>query len=109
MSRDDSVRYSTLLLAIVLTIIATVLALEFAGLIQHSRDKEAVPVGEFRAIHVKPGETVRLSPKPSNLHARCQEGYLVIVSDTDPNWRGALVDYKDRAVRCAVPPTGDGS
>ncbi|MCL7946067.1 kinase [Marinobacter sp. ATCH36] len=86
------------------TIIVTVLVLEASGRIDHSDNKDHVPVGEFEAIHVKPGEDFRMSPKSSELHAACEQGYLAIAADTDPDFRGILVDYKNRGVRCSRGP-----
>ena len=64
-------------------------------------------MGEFTAIHVKPGETFRMSRKPSELHAVCENGYLAIAADVDPSFRGILVDYKNRGVRCIRPSPTD--
>ncbi|KPP99826.1 hypothetical protein [Marinobacter sp. HL-58] len=90
------------------TIIMTVLVLEASGRIDHSDNKDHVPVGEFEAVHVTPDEEFRMSPKSSELHAVCEQGYLAIAADTDPDFRGILVDYKNRGVRCARNP-GTGS
>ncbi|MFN2362527.1 MAG: kinase [Marinobacter sp.] len=97
------------------TIIVTVLVLEASGRIDHSDNKDHVPVGEFEAVHVKPGDDFRMSPKSSELHAVCEQGYLAIAADTDPDFRGILVDYKNRGVRCArssapvnSQPAGEG-
>lgn len=87
----------------VVTIIGTVLALEFSGLIDHTENKDHVPVGQFEAIHLKPGEEFRMSRKSSELHAVCENGYLAIAADVDPSFRGILVDYKNRGVRCSRP------
>lgn len=86
------------------TIIATVLVLEASGRIDHSDNKDHVPVGEFEAIHITPGEEFRMSPKSSELHAVCEQGYLAVAADTDPDFRGILVDYKNRGVRCSRNP-----
>ncbi|MEQ9544658.1 kinase [uncultured Marinobacter sp.] len=84
--------------------IVTVVALEVSGLIDHSNNKDNVPVGEFQAIHVTPGEEFRMSPKSSELHAVCEQGYLAIAADVDPDFRGIVVDYKNRGVRCRRAP-----
>ncbi|WP_372971049.1 kinase [Marinobacter sp.] len=86
------------------TIIATVLVLEASGRIDHSDNKDHVPVGEFEAVHITPGEEFRMSPKSSELHAVCEQGYLAVAADTDPDFRGILVDYKNRGVRCSREP-----
>jgi hypothetical protein len=91
----------TLLVAVALTIIVTVLALELSGRIDHSGDDAGTPIGQFTAAHVKPDtEGVRMSPRPSELHAVCEDGFLAIASDADPEFFGILLDYKDRGVRC---------
>lgn len=86
------------------TIIATVIVLEAGGKIDHSDNKDHVPVGEFEAVHLTPGEDFRMSPKSSELHAVCEQGYLAIAADVDPDFRGILVDYKNRGVRCSRGP-----
>ncbi|MEX0606136.1 MAG: kinase [Marinobacter sp.] len=82
------------------TIAVTVIALQVSGRINHAGDQSDGPIGEFTAIHVAPGEDFRMSPKPSELHAACEQGYLAIASDADTEFRGILVDYKNRGVRC---------
>lgn len=102
-------RYSarTLIVTAIVAIIGTVLALEASGRIDHSDNKDHMPVGEFEAIHVKPGEDFRMSRKSSELHAACVDGYLAIAADVDPSFRGILVDYKNRGVRCVRPSPTD--
>jgi hypothetical protein len=97
----------TLLVTAVACIIGTVLMLEATGRIEHSDNKGHVPVGEFQAIHLKPGEEFRMSRKSSELHAACVDGYLAIAADVDPSFRGILVDYKNRGVRCVRPSPTD--
>ena len=92
-------------------VVATVVVLEASGRIDHATNKDNVPVGEFEAIHVTPGEEFRMSPKSSELHAVCEQGYLAIAADVDPAFRGIVVDYKNRGVRCsrgAVPEATGG-
>lgn len=91
------------------TAIATVVVLEVSGRIDHSDNKDNVPVGEFQAIHVTPGDEFRMSPKSSELHAVCEQGYLAIAADVDPDFRGIVVDYKNRGVRCKRAPTEEPS
>ena len=108
MSQNEA-RYSirSLFMVALIAIIGTVLVLEFSGSIKHSDNKDHVPVGDFQAVHVNPGETFRMSPKASELHAVCENGYMAIAADADPSFRGILVDYKNRGVRCYRPsPTG---
>ncbi|PSF06017.1 kinase [Marinobacter fuscus] len=88
-------------------IAGTVIVLEAAGKIEHSENKDFAPIGEFTAVHVNPGETFRMSRKSSELHAVCENGYLAIAADVDPSFRGILVDYKNRGVRCTRPSPTD--
>ncbi|PFG09553.1 MULTISPECIES: kinase [unclassified Marinobacter] len=106
---QDSKLYTTrsLILTAVVAIIGSVLVLEITGKIDHSDNKENLPIGEFTAIQVTPGEPFNMSSKASELHARCENGYLAIAADIDSSYRGVLVDYKNRGVRCSRPsPTG---
>jgi len=104
MSQNET-RYTirSLFFTALVAIVGTVLVLEVSGSIKHSDNKDNVPVGDFQAIHVTPGETFRMSPKASELHATCENGYLAIAADVDPSFRGILVDYKNRGVRCYRP------
>ncbi|MBE0485542.1 kinase [Marinobacter sp.] len=114
---DNEARYTirSLIATGIATIIVTVLALEFSGRIDHTEHKDHVPVGDFKAIHVQPGEGFRMSRKSSELHAVCENGYLAIAADVDPSFRGILVDYKNRGIRCQRPaptemgPASEGS
>lgn len=94
----------SLIVTAVGTLLVTILALEINGKIDHSDNKDNVPVGEFEAIHIEPGEPFRMSPKASELHAVCEQGFLAIAADVDPSFRGILVDYKNRGVRCSRGP-----
>ncbi|WP_211276988.1 kinase [Tamilnaduibacter salinus] len=106
MASDTERRYSVraLLVTAFVAVVATVATLEVTGHIKHTRDKAKVPVGEFRAIYVGPREDYRMSPKSSELHAECYNGYLGVGSDTDATLKGVLVDYKNRGIRCAMTP-----
>lgn len=102
MSQSEA-RFSirTLILTVVVTIVVTVMTLEINGRILHNENKDDMAVGEFTAVHLTPGEDgVRMSPKSSELHAVCEQGYLAIASDTDAAFRAILLDYKNRGVRC---------
>ncbi|SDW40518.1 kinase [Marinobacter mobilis] len=102
MSQSEA-RFSirTLLLTALVTIVVTVMTLEINGRILHNENKDDMAVGEFTALHLIPGEEgVRMSPKSSELHAVCEQGYLAIASDTDAAFRAVLLDYKNRGVRC---------
>lgn len=108
MSQNEA-RYTvrSLILTALVAIIGTVLVLEMSGKISHSENKDHMPVGDFQAIHVTEDDPFRMSPKASELHAVCENGYLAIAADVDPSFRGILVDYKNRGIRCARPsPTG---
>lgn len=104
MSQNEA-RYTirSLFVTALVAIVGTVLVLELSGNIKHSDNKDHVPVGDFKAIHITPGETFRMSPKSSELHAICENGYMAIAADIDPSFRGILVDYKNRGVRCYRP------
>ncbi|MCK7542834.1 kinase [Marinobacter bryozoorum] len=97
----------SLIVTAIASIIATVLVLEFSGKIAHSENKDHVPVGDFKAVHVQPGDDFRMSSRASELHAVCQNGYLAIAADADPSYRGIVVDYKNRGVRCQRAPEAD--
>ncbi|HAC30195.1 MAG TPA: kinase, partial [Marinobacter hydrocarbonoclasticus] len=73
---DNERRFTakSLIVTGVAAIVGTVLVLEASGRIDHSDNKDHAPVGEFTAIHVKPGETFRMSRKSSELHAVCENG-----------------------------------
>ncbi|WP_286815566.1 kinase [Marinobacter sp. UBA3607] len=106
---DNENRYSvrSLIVTALVAVVGTVLALEASGRIDHSDNKDHVPVGDFQAIHIKPGEEFRMSRKSSELHAVCDSGYLAIAADVDPSFRGILVDYKNRGIRCQRPSPTD--
>lgn len=109
MSQDEP-RYTvrSLIVTAIACIIGTVLVLELSGKITHTEHKDHAPVGQFEAVHISPGEEFRMSPKASELHAVCEHGYLGIAADADPDYRGILVDYKGRGVRCRpAPMSGD--
>lgn len=108
MSQNEA-RYSvrSLIVTALVAIVGTVLVLEMSGKITHSENKDHMPVGDFQAIHVTEENPYRMSPKASELHAVCENGYLAVAADVDPSFRGILVDYKNRGVRCSRPsPTG---
>ncbi|WP_236744024.1 hypothetical protein [Marinobacter similis] len=67
MSQNEA-RYTvrSLILTAVVAVIATVLVLESSGRIDHSDNKDHVPVGDFQAINIKPEEPFRMSPKARN-------------------------------------------
>jgi len=97
----------SLIITGIIAITGTVLALEATGRISHSEHKDQMPVGDFKAIHIQPGESFRMSRKSSELHAACEDGYLAIAADADPSFRGILVDYKNRGIRCNRPSPTD--
>ena len=83
MSDNDEARYTvrSLIVTGIAAIIGTVLVLEAAGRIDHTEHKDHVPVGDFKAIHIQPGDSFRMSRKSSELHAVCENGYLAIAAD----------------------------
>lgn len=101
--KEASYTIRSLFVTALVAIVGTVVVLELSGRIDHSDNKDHVPVGDFQAIHVTEGETFRMSPKASELHAVCENGYMAIAADVDPSFRGILVDYKNRGVRCYRP------
>lgn len=83
------------------TIVATVVVLHLSGRLDHGvGTAEHVALGDFTAVHIDPGSDFRMSPRPSGLHATCESGFLAIASDEDPEFRGILVDYRQRGVSC---------
>jgi len=98
----DTVKLTTLLLSIFVTIVTTVLILELNGFIKHSEDKKDLPVAEYRAVIIEQQDEklYRLSHKPSNQTAICNAGYLFITSDFDNGVQALLVDHKNRGVNC---------
>lgn len=108
MSQNEA-RYTirSLFVTGLVAIVGTVVVLELSGSIKHSDNKDHVPVGDFKAIHITEGETFRMSPKSSELHAVCENGYMAIAADSDPAFRGILVDYKNRGVRCYKPSSSN--
>lgn len=83
------------------TVIATVVLLHLSGRLDHGiGTPDHVAIGDFTAVHVNPGEEFRMSPRASGLHGTCENGFLAVASDTDPVFRGILVDYRKRGVRC---------
>ena len=99
MSQNDA-RYTirSLFVTALIAIGGTVLVLELSGGIKHSDNKDHIPVGDFQAINITEGETFRMSPKASELHAVCENGYLAIAADVDPSFMGILVDYKNQTL-----------
>jgi len=98
----DTVKKTTLVLAIFATVFLTFITLEMNGLIQHNKAKDDMPVAEYKAIFIEKqaDKQYRLSHKPSNQTAVCNAGYLFITSDDDYEMQGLLVDFKNRGVKC---------
>ena len=96
----------SLIIVAVLSVIATVIVLESQGKIKHSENKDQFAISEYRAILVSEEENSEylVSPKPSNQHASCESGFLFIQSDVNKSMKGVVVDYKNRGVRCNMPP-----
>jgi len=99
---NDKIKTSTLVMAIIATIITTVVVMELNGMIKHSDNKEDYPVGEYKAIYIEKqkNKQYRLSHKASDQSAICNNGYLFITSDVNDGMQGLLVDYKNRGVKC---------
>lgn len=108
-AHNNSVSMPKLILAIILTTIATISVLEWQGLLKHSQHKDDFALSSYQAILIdQQQEDYRLSRKPSGQHARCQQGFLFIQSDLNENMQGLLVDYKNRGVKC-TPASVEGS
>lgn len=99
---QDKVTKTTLVIAIFATVFVTFFTLEYNGLIQHNKQKADYPVAEFKAIFIEKREdqAYRLSHKPSNQTATCNQGYLFVQSDDNDGMQGLIVDYKNRGVKC---------
>ena len=108
---DDKVSKTALILAVVGAVIGTVVMLEYAGKITHNPDKEAFPLADYRVILLNSGDDYRMSGKPAEQYAFCQNGFLFIQSETDAQLVGPLVDYRNRGIPCAhaVPNSGVAS
>ncbi len=106
MSADntDHVSKRTLILAMIGTAIATVLVLNWQGLLRHSEYKDDFALSTYRAVLIAEQEedSYRLSHKPSHQSARCVNGYLFIVADKNDAMQGLLVDYKNRGIKCGL-------
>jgi hypothetical protein len=99
---QDKVSKTTLVIAIFITVIVTFFTLEYNGLIQHNKQKNDYPVAEFKAIFIEKldDQAYRLSHKPSNQTATCNQGYLFVQSDDNASMQGLIVDYKNRGIKC---------
>ena len=100
---QDRVKKSTLVIAVFVTVLVTFFTLEYNGLIQHNKQKDDYPVAEYKAIFIEKRDdnAYRLSHKPSNQTATCNQGYLFIQSDNNSGMQGLLVDYKNRGIKCS--------
>lgn len=100
--KPDTVKTSTVVLIIFVTIIITVIALDMSGAIKHSENKTDAPIAGYKVVFIENmnDKTYRLSHKPSDQTAVCNDGYLFVTSDNDPAMQGLLVDYKNRGIRC---------
>jgi len=99
---SNTVKMTTLIIVIFISITGTFLSLEMNGLINHTKSKQELPIANYKAVFIDnlDDKQYRLSYKPSNQTAICHDGYLFISSDTDQHFQGLLVDYKNRGVRC---------
>jgi hypothetical protein len=101
-TKPDTVKTSTVVLIIFATIIITVIALEMSGAIKHSKNKTDAPIAGYKVVFIEnmSDKSYRLSHKPSDQTAVCNDSYLFVTSDNDPAMQGLLVDYKNRGIRC---------
>ena len=98
----DSISKRALIVAIILTAIATVAAMEWQGMLKHTSNKDDYSLSTYKAIFIEQqaDEQYRLSRKPSDQSAQCHDGFLFIQSDSNEKMQGLLVDYKNRGVKC---------
>lgn len=101
-AKPDTVKTSSVVLIIFATIIITVIALDISGAIKHSENKTDAPIAGYKVIFIEnmDDKSYRLSHKPSDQTAVCNDSYLFVTSDNDQAMQGLLVDYKNRGIRC---------
>ncbi len=99
-ANNDKVSKNALIIAVIVTVIATIAILEFAGKVKHNESKADYSISTYQAIIINKGEEHLISRKPSEQTAQCIDGYLFIQSDSDLTMLGLIVDYKNRGVRC---------
>lgn len=86
----------------IVTLVVTVLTLDYYGYLRHSREIDALYMAEFSLIANVPGQDQFVSHIPSNQRARCVENYLVLESGEQTIVTGLLVDKRKRPVRCQL-------
>lgn len=93
--------HQTRLIAVaIITLVATVLVLEYYGYIRHSSKSDEICVAEFNLIANVPGQDQYVSHIPAKKRARCVDHYLVLESTEKAGVTGLLVDKKQHPVRC---------
>ena len=90
----------TIIITAVVTIITTVLALDWYGYIRHTSDADGRETGIYRSILLKEGEEYKMSAKEADTMALCVQGYLALEFSGTGMLAGFLVDEKNRGVRC---------
>lgn len=100
--KSDHVSIRTLVLSLLAAVVATLVILDWQGKIKHSENKEQLALAEYKVVMIPTDQekVYRLSPKASFQTAFCQQGYLFIGNDDNPDMQGLLVDYKNRGVKC---------
>ena len=91
-----------LILVGLLSIAGTVTALHQHGYLRHSSESDALYIAEFSLLAMTAGTTQKMSAKPADFIARCEQGYLILdaPSGDSDNLGGVLVDQKKRPVTC---------
>ena len=110
-AQTDNISKRMLIVAIILTAVATVAVMEWQGMLKHTSNKDDYALSSYKAIFIEKqdDEQYRLSRKPSNQSAQCHDGFLFIQSDANDKMQGLLVDYKNRGVKCeAISPVNLG-
>lgn len=87
----------------VCSILITVFALDFYGMIHHPRPETGFKLTEFRLLPVTENAESRMSSKPSGVYAECIQGYLFFRTEKDAQYQGFIVDHLKRGVECGAP------
>lgn len=109
MKLNEFLNPPSLIVGALFGVIAAFIFLESQGRIKHNDNKEDFALSQYQAILIdaQSEQPYRLSPKPSNQHAACHDGYLFIKSDSNANMEGLIVDYKNRGIKCDLPAATD--
>ncbi|WP_461538020.1 hypothetical protein [Spongorhabdus nitratireducens] len=94
-----------MILAVVAAVVITVLMLDMKGYLRHSAEDDAIYLAEFNMLAATPGTEQKLSSRPADQVARCEQGFLVLEERSKHGGgavkaSGLLADKKMRPVRC---------